>query len=65
MGCKLDAEDGHVKCLIVQAWNCTALAASMAQIVVQPLVCAFAEINKANVFAFPKMFHDTSEGFCV
>lgn len=27
--------------------------------------CALTEINKANVFAFPKMFCDTSEGFCV
>lgn len=32
---------------------------------VQPLVGALTEINKANMFAFPKMFHDTSEGFCV
>lgn len=65
VGCKLWCWEWHVKCMIAKARNCTALAASKAQIIVQPLVCALTEINKANMFEFPKMFHDSSEGFCV
>lgn len=45
--------------------NCTAVAVTTVEIMVQPFVYAVTEINKFNMFAFLKMFYDASEGFCI